>query len=551
MSLGTINARNRDEMKLTQALKAVALASVISLPLASAAGAVTLRIGNGGEPGSIDPHHAEGDWENRIIGDYIEGLMTEDPFAEAIPGQAESYEVSEDGTVYTFHLRDDIFWHDGEPVTAHDFVFAFQRLFDPATASTYAYLQYPILNSEAIASGEITDLEELGVVALDDKTLQITLNAPTPFFLQALTHYTAFPVPRHVVEEHGDNWTNIGNVIGNGPFMLQEWVPGSYLRSVKNPEYYDAENVAIDEVYYQNTEDTTAAFNAYLAGELDILTAFPPDQYEWMEQNRPGEAHVEPFLGVYYYVINQEVEPFDDVRVREALSISINREVIGPDILTTDELPAYGWVPPGTANYDVEPYMPDWASEPYEDRVARAIALMEEVGYGPDNPLTVQLRYNTNDAHQRIAVAIAAMWEPLGINVELFNAEVAVHYDALQAGDFQVGRAGWLLDYSDASNTLDLLKTGTQQGGSINWGNNYGRYSNPEFDALLEQASVEQDLDARAQLLRQAEGIAMDEFAAIPIYWYVSKNLVQPYVEGFEDNPSDIHRTRWLSLTNQ
>src|SRR5690606_22695599 len=201
MSLGTINARNRDEMKLTQALKAVALASVISLPLASAAGAVTLRIGNGGEPGSIDPHHAEGDWENRIIGDYIEGLMTEDPFAEAIPGQAESYEVSEDGTVYTFHLRDDIFWHDGEPVTAHDFVFAFQRLFDPATASTYAYLQYPILNSEAIASGEITDFDQLGVRAIDDKTLEITLNPPPPFFLQALTHYTAFPVPQHVVEE--------------------------------------------------------------------------------------------------------------------------------------------------------------------------------------------------------------------------------------------------------------------------------------------------------------------------------------------------------------
>ena len=538
-------------MKLTQALKAVALASVISLPLASAAGAVTLRIGNGGEPGSIDPHQAEGDWENRIIGDYLEGLMTEDINGEAILGQAASYEISEDGTVYTFTLRDDIFWSDGEPVTAEDFEFAFKRLFDPATAASYAYLQYPILNSEAIASGEITDFDELGVEALDDKTLQITLANPTPYFLQALTHYTAFPVPQHVVEEFGADWTNIDNVVGNGPFVLEEWIPGSYIRSVKNPNHYAADEIAIDEVIYNNTEDTVAAFNSYLAGELDILTDFPADQYEWLQQNRPGEAHVEPFLGIYYYVINQEVEPFDDVRVREALSIAINRDVIGPDILTTGELPAYGWVPPGTANYDVEPYMPEWASLEYGDRVARATELMTEAGYGPDNPLTVQLRYNTNDAHQRIAVAIAAMWEPIGVNVELFNAEVAPHYDALDAGDFQVGRAGWLLDYSDAANTLDLLRTGTQQGGTINWGNNYGRYSNAEFDALLAEAAAEQDLQARAELLREAEGIAMDEFAAIPIYWYVSNNVVAPYVEGFADNPSDIHRTRWMSLTNQ
>jgi oligopeptide transport system substrate-binding protein len=534
-------------MKLMKTFGAALLAGSVSLMAVSAAQAVTLRMGNGGEPGSIDPHHAEGDWENRIIGDYIEGLMTEDANAEAIPGQAESYTVSEDGLVYTFTLRDGITWHDGEPVTSEDFVFAFQRLFDPATASSYAYLQYPIKNSAAYAAGEITDANEIGVKAIDDKTLEITLENPTPYFLQALTHYTAFPVPKHVVDEHGDDWTNIANVVGNGPYVLKEWVPGSYLRSEKNPDYYDAENVAIDEVYYDNTEDTTAAFNAYIAGELDILTAFPPDQYQWMEENRPGEAHVEPFLGVYYYVMNQEEGPLTDVRIREALSIAVNREVIGPDILTTGELPAYGWVPPGTANYDVEAYMPDYATEDYGARVERAVALMAEAGYGPDNPLQLQLRYNTNEAHQRIAVALASMWEPLGVQVELFNAEVAVHYDALQAGDFQIGRAGWLLDYSDAANTLDLLRTGTQQGDTMNWGNNYGRYSNPEYDALMAEAAAELDLAARAEILREAEGIAMDDFAAIPIYWYVSKNLVAPSIEGFVDNPSDIHRTRWLT----
>jgi oligopeptide transport system substrate-binding protein len=323
------------------------------------------------------------------------------------------------------------------------------------------------------------------------------------------------------------------------------------VRSEKNEEYYDAENVQIDEVYYYVLEDQAAALNRYRAGEFDILTDFPADQYAWMQENLPGQAHVEPFLGIYYYVLNQESEPLNDVRIREALSISVLRDVIGPEVLGTGELPAYGWVPPGTGNYVDEAYMPEWAELPYEDRVARATELMTEAGYGPENPLTLQLRYNTNDNHQRIAVALAAMWEPIGVDIELFNSEVAVHYDALRAGDFQVGRAGWLLDYNDPVNTLDLLKTGIDQNGEMNWGNNYGRYSNEEFDGLLEQAAAETDLEARAELLAQAETIAMDEFAAIPIYWYVSKNVVSPAISGFEDNVKDIHRTRWLSKSEE
>lgn len=538
-------------MKLTQTFKAVATAGTLSLLMSTAASAVTLQLHNGGDPGSLDPHKVSGDWENRVVGDYIEGLVTDNAAAEPIPGQAESWEVSEDGLTYTFKLRDDIFWTDGEPVTAEDFEFAFQRLMDPATASEYAYLQYPIKNAEAINSGEITDFSQLGVKAIDDKTLEITLEQPTPFFIEALTHYTAFPVPKHLVEEHGDQWTSVENIAGNGPYEIVEWIPGSYVRSEKNEEYYDAENVQIDEVYYHVLEDQAAALNRYRAGEFDILTDFPSDQYAWMQENLPGQAQVDPFLGIYYYVMNQEQPPFDDVRVREALSISILRDVIGPDILGTGELPAYGWVPPGTGNYVEDAYMPEWAEMPYEERVARAQELLTDAGYGPDNPLTVQLRYNTNDNHQRIAVALAAMWEPLGVNVELFNAEVAVHYDALRAGDFQLGRAGWLLDYNDPSNTLDLLKTGVDQGGEMNWGNNYGRYSNEEFDSLMAEAATEQDLDARAELLAQAEEIAMDEFAAIPIYWYVSKNVVSPRISGFEDNAKDIHRTRWLSKTEE
>lgn len=538
-------------MKITQVLKSVVTAGALSLMMSSAALAVTLHMHNGGDPGSLDPHKVSGDWENRVVGDYLEGLVTEDAAAKPIPGQAESWEISEDGLVYTFHLRDDIFWTDGEPVTAEDFEYAFQRLMDPATASEYAYLQYPIKNAQAINSGEITDFSQLGVKAIDDKTLEITLENPTPFFLDALMHYTAYPVPKHLVEELGDAWTDVENIVANGPYKIVEWIPGSYVRSEKNADYYDAENVQIDEVYYYVLEDQAAALNRYRAGEFDILTDFPADQYAWMQENLPGQAHVEPFLGIYYYVLNQESEPLNDVRIREALSISVLRDVIGPEVLGTGELPAYGWVPPGTGNYVDEPYMPEWTELPYEDRVARATELMTEAGYGPDNPLTLQLRYNTNDNHQRIAVALSAMWEPIGVNIELFNSEVAVHYDALRAGDFQIGRAGWLLDYNDPVNTLDLLKTGIDQGGEMNWGNNYGRYSNEEFDALLEQAAAETDLDARAELLAQAETIAMDEFAAIPIYWYVSKNVVSPAISGFEDNVKDIHRTRWLTKSEE
>jgi oligopeptide transport system substrate-binding protein len=535
-------------MKITQVLKAVTTAGALALMMSSAALAVTLNLGNGGEPGSLDPHKVSGDWENRIVSEYLEGLVTEDAQAKAVAGQAESWTISDDGLVYTFKIRGDAVWSDNVPVTAQNWVDAFQRLFDPKTASEYAYLQYPIKNSSKIAAGEITDFSQLGVKAVDDKTLEITLEAATPYFLDALTHYTAFPIRKDIIEKFGDQWTQPANIVGNGPYKIVEWVPGSYLRGVKSDTYYGKADLKIDEIRWDNTEDLTAALNRYRAGELDILTDFPADQYKFLQDNYPGQAHVAPFLGIYYYVMNQSKPPLDNINIRKALSISVLRDVIGPDVLGTGELPAYGWVPPGTGNYEGTPYAPDWAEMPYDQRVEEAKKLMTEAGYGPDKPLKLQLRYNTNENHKRIAVAITDMWKQIGVEVELFNAETAVHYDALRAGDYNVGRAGWLLDYDDASNTLDLLKTGTKgTDGTINWGNNYGRYSDPKFDELMTAASSELDLVKRAGQMHEAEKIAMDAFAAIPIYWYVSKNVVSPKVTGFEDNAKDIHRVRWMT----
>lgn len=537
-------------MKITQLLKAVATAGALALFMGGTAGAVTLNTMNGSEPGSIDPHHASGDWENRIIGDYIEGLMAEDAKADAIPGQAASWDVSADGLVYTFHLRDGIQWSDGVPVTAADFEYAFRRILNPATASDYAYLQYPIKGASEIADGSLPpDSPDFGVKSIDDKTLEITLENPTPYFLQLLTHYTAYPVPKHVVEAKGADWTNIGNVVSNGPFTPVEWVPGNYIKSVKSATYWDKDNVKIDEVYYYVQDDLAAAFNRYRAGEYDILTDLPFDQQQLVRDTMPGEGRFAPFSGIHYYVLNEEKPPLDNVDVRKALSISINRAIIGPDVWGSGEPPAYGWVPPGISNYDVAPYMPAYASKTYEENVAEAKAIMEGLGYTDANPLMLQIRYNTNDNHQRLAVAISAMWEQIHVKTELFNAETPVHYDALRAGDYQVGRAGWLMDYSDPSNMIELLETGVMQDGKMNWGNNYGRYSNKQFDELASQAEKEADLAKRADLYSQAEKIAMDEFAAIPLVYYLAANVVKPSVTGFEDNAKDIHRTRWLTKT--
>jgi oligopeptide transport system substrate-binding protein len=523
-----------------QFLKAIAVAATLLVPIVGAADAATLRISNGGEIGSLDPSKVDGDWENRVVGDYIEGLMTEDPKAEAVLGQAASYKVSADGLTYTFKIRDDAKWSDGVPVTSADFVEGMMRLLDPAAGNKYAYLQFPIKNSEDYNSKKITDFTQVGIKAIDDKTVEYTLGAPTPYFLQALTHYTAYPVPKHVIDKVGNDWVKLPNIVANGPYKPVEWVPGSYVHSTKNPTYYDAANVKIDDVFYYVLEDQTASLNRYRAGEFDIMTDLPTDQYQFIQDNLPGQAHVKPFLGVYYYVMNQSKPPPDNKNIREALSLAVNREVIGPDVLGTGELPAYGWVPPGTANYPGDAYKASWQDLSYDDKVAKAKKLMEDAGYSDANPLKLQLKYNTNDNHKRIAVAISAMWQPIHVQIELFNSETRVHYDSLQQGDFQVGRAGWLMDYNDPDNMLQLLETGN--------GNNYGRYSNKDYDALVKQERETLDMTARAGIMHKAEALALDDFAVIPIYYYVSKNVVSPKVTGFVDNAKDIHRTRYLTL---
>ncbi|MEP7239659.1 MAG: peptide ABC transporter substrate-binding protein [Devosia sp.] len=535
-------------MRIKQAFQVSSAAGVAALMLSGSAFAVTLNLHNGGDARTLDPNKESVNVEDRIISDCFEGLMTIDPKGEPVPGQATSFDVTPDGLTYTFHLRDGIMWSDGTPVVAQDFLTGLEHLENPKTAAEYAYLANFIAGVADYNAGKSTDPSTLGIKALDDKTVQYTLASPTPYFTAALTHPSLYPIPTADYKANGEDWASVDHILCNGPYQIKEWVPGSYVRSEKNAKYYDAANVKIDEVYYHVLEDNAAALNRYRAGEFDIMTDLPTDQLALIQKELPGQARLTPIISVYYYMLNELKKPFDDVEIRKALSMAINRDVITGDILGTGDVAAYSWVPPGVANYQGAVYTNDWQTLPYEERVKQAAAIMASKGYTPENPLKATLRYNTNDNHRRIAVAIAAMWAQIGVQIDLLNAETGVHYDALSAGDFEIGRAGWIMDYNDASNMLDILRSGQKQpDGTINWGNNYGRYSNPKFDALMDQAAKELDLVKRAGIMHEAEKLAMDEYGAVPIYDYVTKWVVSPKISGYEDNAVERHLTRYLS----
>jgi len=348
-----------------------------------------LRIGNAGEPDTLDPHHASGTWENRIIGDMFMGLATEAADGSVIPGAAESWTVSDDGLVYTFALREHT-WSDGTDVTADDFVFAMRRLLAPETAAEYASIMYSVSNAKALNEASMDGMENLGVKAIDDKTLEVTLEYPAPYFIEQLTHFTAFPVPKHKVEELGEDWVKPENIVSN-------------------------------------------ATKQFRAGEIDIQYDFASEQIDWLKENMPDETRISPYLGIYYYPINTSKPPFDNVDVRQALAMAIDREAITDKVLKTGEIPAYSFVPPDAGEYG-EPAYVDWKDFSYEDRVAKATELLAAAGFDPENPLSLQLRYNTSENHKKVAIAVAAMWKKIGVQAELFNAEVKVHYNDLRAG---------------------------------------------------------------------------------------------------------------------
>lgn len=506
---------------------------------ASAAAEVVYHRGNSGEPNSLDPHRSSATWESHIIRDLFLGLVVHDGAGKVIPGAAESWEMSADGRRWRFRIRDGLLWSDGMPVTAHDFVFSFRRLVDPATGAEYASNLHILENGREINAGEMPT-ERLGVAALDDRTLELRLHTPVPYLLQLLTHVSTYAVPRHVVEREGANWVRPGAMVSNGAYVLSEWRPQTFVRLDRNPLFYDRDAVQIDRVYFYPIEDDNTALKRFRAGEIDSHDRFPARQYAWLKSRMADRVRVAPWLGVYYYAFNSAKAPFDDRRVRRALAMTIPREAITEKLLGYGVIPAWSFVPPGVDHYE-KGAQADFAAWSEDERFAAARALLKDAGYGPDNPLEVTLSYNTDREHKKVALAVAHAWKKLGVVTRLFNVEAKVHFNNLKTADFEVARAGWIADYNDAENFLFLMASST---GRLN----YGQFRNAEYDRLMGQASRTLDLDRRAELLHRAEAVAMDEQPITPIFFYVSRNLVQPWVKGWTDNIVDVHPTRFLRI---
>lgn len=539
-------------MKITRrSLAAATTALVLSLGLVSCGGgsadadkALTLQIGNGAEPLSLDPHQASGTWENRIIGDMLQGLTTDDAQGRPIPGMATEWSTSPDGLVWTFKLRD-AKWSDGQPVTADDFVFAWQRIMTTTPPAKYASILYVIKNAEKIYDGRIKDVTQLGVRAIDAKTLEVTLEHPAPYLPGLLTHYTSFPIPKHVVEKVGSDWIKAENFVGNGPYKLQQWKPNDFVHVVRNTNYYDNAKVCIDQIFFYPTSDDNAAERKVRTGDLDINTNFSGSRLEEINKNLPGYARIHGYTGLTYYIFNLRKAPFNDARVRAAISMTADREFVTKEILKAGQQPAYSLVPPGIADYQSGAMSTDFKGQSMEERLVRAKKLLEEAGYGPNKPLKFTFSFRNSGDNPRVAPVVQQNWAKIApwVQVEILGAETQINYEKLRTGDFELGDAGWISDFNDAKNFVYLFQTSTDQ-------LNYGKYSNPEFDKLMEAADVEKDAVKRANMMKQAEAIVLKENGFMPMWFLTNRNLVSPRVTGWVDNAVDIHRARYLCTTD-
>lgn len=494
--------------------------------------------GLGNEPRTLDPHRAIGTSASVIIYDLFEGLMTVDAEGNLTYGAAERYEVSEDGLVFVFHLRENLRWSDGTPKTAEDFVFSFRRLMDPNTAARYASFLYLIQNGREVNTGQM-ETDALGVRALDARRVEVRLTNPAPFLPDLMAAVAAVAVPRHAIEAHGQQWTRPANFVGSGAYRLIESVPQTYLLAERNPYHYDADNVAIERVFYYPLENDSASLQRYRAGELDLTLRFPPDQTQWIERNLPGHLRSSPGLGTGFILLNISRPPFDDARVRRALSLAIDREGIVTRLLDGQVEPAYSLVPPTIDNFT--PQQASFRELSMQQRLAEARSLMQAAGYGPRNPLRVVMRYDSQDKNNNIVVAVRAMWRAVGANMEMVNSDFGAVIADARSGNYESALYAWFAAFNDASTFLGTLD-------STNRSTNFARYANAEFDRLMAAASASPDLDERRELMQQAERIAMEDHALIPVFFYSGQRLVSPVVQGWVDNPRAANLTRYLSI---
>ena len=496
---------------------------------------VVLRRGLGGEPSSLDPAAAVDSFSVQLVQDLYEGLVREGPNGEIIPGVASSWEVSPSGTKYTFHIRPSARWSNGQSVRARDFVAAWQRVVDPKLGSLVSNDLRLVAGAAAIISGESSP-STLGAVAINDEEFVVELDQPAPYFLQLLAHPSTFPVFSDVAARSHDasGW------VSNGAYVLSEWHPGTRLDLSKNEKYWDHAEVHIQRVQYQIATDQYAQFAAYRAGQLDLTDTIPANALSALLTEHPDEVVIAPYSAIAYYGLNMTAPPFaNNLKLRQALAMSIDRRrLVG--VLALGQVPAFAFVPPGIWNYDSVPL--GWKDLSDVERVTAAKRLYKEAGYSTTQPLRLRLLLNSNPSIKQTANLVAAMWrEELGVETTLTDEEFKVFLQSRRDKKrWDVLRLAWNADYNDASNFLDIFRSNSV--------NNDTGYSNSSFDTILDRATTTLDPSRRRGILEDAEKVMLADYAAIPLYFFVSKHLVKPYVVGFKANPFDRIRSQSLTI---
>lgn len=486
--------------------------------------------GNGTEVASLDPHKTEGVPESHVIRDLLEGLVNQDSLGNTIPGVALSWETT-DNKLFTFHLRKDAKWSNGDSVTAEDFVYSFKRVVDPATASPYSwYLEMTnMVNAKEIIEGT-ADKETLGVKAIDPYTLQVTLTTAVPYFVKMMGHTTVKPVHKASIEKFGDKWTKPENFVGNGAFTIDNWVVNERIELVPNPNYWDNAHTVLTKVTFLPIENQVAEMNRFLSGEIDITYELPNEHYKRLAKDHAESVSIPGNLCSYYYGFNNAKAPFDDVRVRKALSYAIDRNVITKFLLGQGQKPAYFLTPEIVAGF--HPQIPAYGKLTQKQRIQEAKDLLSEAGFNKQNPLKFTLLYNTSENHKKIAAAIQSMWKKsLGVDVQLENQEWKTYLDTRRQGDFDVTRAGWCGDYNEASSFLSLMQS--------NNSSNDPKYNSAEYDQIMNKALLSTNDQERNALYAEAEVVLAKDMPIAPIYQYVKARLVNPHVGGFPTNNAE------------
>lgn len=495
-----------------------------------------LNLGNGTEPKDLDPHTVTGIPESNIVQSLFEGLVGKDPQTlEPVPGVAERWKISRDGRTYTFYLRKNAKWNNGEDLTAIDFIYSWKRLLDPKTASEYAFQGYYIRGGREFHLGKLKNEKELGLQALDPYTLQVKLENPTPYFLSLLYHHSLYPVHQKTVEKYGIRWTKPGNLVSNGAFQLVSWQMNYLISVEKNPHYWDEANVKLKKIKFYAIEKTETEEKMFLVKRLHATASVPSEKISHWEkkENTPLQKH--PYLGTYYYWINVNRKPLDNPLVRKALSLAIDREKLIRYVVKGGQAPAQSFTPPGTGGFDPLPRLPKDLS-----RLNEAKSLLKQAGFpGGKKFPKVEILYNTSEGHKKIAEAISQMWsEHLGIKTSLYNQEWKVFLDTQQNKNYSISRAGWIADYNDPFTFLELLTT-TNSGNRAGW-------SNTEYDELLEKSQKELNPKKRNELFQKAEEILLEELPVIPLYIYTRLYLLSPQVKGWYPNVEDIHPLKYV-----